>query len=145
MFLKAIALGDVQGFFGMNTQIVDIDTLISHERVNASRLRVVRNKLMSDGNMRRAVIVDRETRVILDGHHRVRALKELGIQRVPVYFVRYFASRVRVYLRRKNLTMLLLKQAVVQAAKNGEAFPYKTTRHAISNRPYMKPVSLSDL
>lgn len=124
---------------------VPINALICHERVNRARLRKMREILSVDGTVKRPVIVDRTSQMILDGHHRVQALRDLGASRVPVAYVRYQDQRVRVYLRRKNLLMKLIKQFVLEAAKSRTLFPSKTTRHVIAARPTMKAVRLADL
>lgn len=124
---------------------VDIRTLIAHERVDRARLAVVRRQLHADGVVRRPVIVERQSRVILDGHHRVQALRELGAALAPVAYVRYGDPRIRVYLRRNVMLMKLVKQAVLEMARAGKVFPSKTTRHLIRERPTMKPVRVEEL
>ena len=42
------------------------------------------------------IIVDEETKVILDGHHRFYSLLFLGISKVPVFYVRYISDDVKV-------------------------------------------------
>jgi hypothetical protein len=123
----------------------DIDTLIDHERTNPARLRIVRNAIQNEGVIRKPVIVDKASHVILDGHHRVAALREMGVKRVPVAYVRYEDETVRVYLRRKDLLMRLIKRYVVDMAKSHERFPSKTTRHLIRMRPMMTAVKLTTL
>ena len=124
---------------------VDIQKLIQHERVHPARLKEVRKALRKEGVVRRPVIVDKETNIILDGHHRVQALREFGAKRVPVAYVRYQDAGVRVYLRRKDLLMKLIKQYVMVMVKSHKVFPSKTTRHLIHDRPVMKAVKIEDL
>lgn len=129
----------------MNITYVDIACLVEHEHVDHKRLEVVRAKLLTEGVIRRPVIVDKATNIILDGHHRVRALQELGIRHAPVAYVRYQDKRVRVYLRRKDILMKIIKKYVVEMAMRHKVCPSKTTRHLIHNRPVMKPVRIEDL
>ena len=123
----------------------DIRKLVQHERINPAHLRAVRKEIRRDGAIRRPVIVDRESRVILDGHHRVQALRELGAKRVPVVYVRYQDAHIRVYLRRKDMFMKFIKRMVVETATSHVLFPSKTTRHLITRRPVMKMVPISKL
>ncbi len=125
--------------------LVRIDKLIGHERVSSTRLRAVRSAIHTDGVVRRPVIVERNSEVILDGHHRVRALRDLGAKRVPVAYVRYSDTNVRVYMRRKGMLMKMIKRAVIEMAKENKLFPSKTTRHVIHDRPMMKAVRLEQL
>ncbi len=123
----------------------DIRTLVPHERVDDARLKVVRKQLQSQGVVRRPIIVDRHSRVILDGHHRVQALRDLGAKHAPVVYVRYNDETVRVYLRRNDVLMKLIKHYVLDMARSHKLFPSKTTRHLIRNRPVMKAVKIEDL
>lgn len=124
---------------------VDINKLIQHERVCRARLIVVYKQINEDGVIRRPVIVDKTTNVILDGHHRVQALRDLGAKRVPVVYVNYSQDCVRVYLRRKELLMNMIKRSVIEMALSHKPFPSKTTRHVIYDRPTMKAVRVSEL
>ncbi len=124
---------------------VDIKKLIAHERVCHARLNVLYKQINDEGVIRRPVIVDKTTNVILDGHHRVQALRDLGAKRVPVVYVNYSDDCVRVYLRRKELLMNMIKRSVIEMALLHKPFPSKTTRHFIHNRPTMKPVPMSEL
>lgn len=125
--------------------LVDIDTLMNHERINRARLADVRRQIREQGVIRQPIVVDEMSQVILDGHHRVQALRELGARRVPVAYVRYDDETVRVYLRRKSLLVKLIKRAVIDMARSNRLFPSKTTRHMIHDRPTMKAVRVEDL
>ncbi len=138
--------GICRGFFAiMKPILVDISTLKVHERISRSRLAAVRKSLVRDGMIRRPVIVERHARVILDGHHRVRVLQELGVLKVPVIFVSYFSPSVTVRLRRTALRMRCIKYAVLFAAGTGRVFPNKTTRHVVDGTYRMKPVPIREL
>lgn len=126
-------------------QLVAIQTLIAHERVNYIRCFVVCEQIKKSGGVRRPVLVDQESQVILDGHHRICALRRLGAKKAPVVYVRYPDSRIRVYLRRKELLTDLLKQYVVERAKANKLFPSKTTRHIFDKGRYAQFVRVSDL
>ena len=69
-------------------------------------------QIEAEGEISRPIIVDKRSFMVLDGHHRLAALKRLGAIRVPAYLVDYQNPGVRVYLRRKYLSMKMIKQAV---------------------------------
>ncbi|GAG02374.1 unnamed protein product, partial [marine sediment metagenome] len=77
--------------------LVSINKLKSHEAVNKKHLDVLLGEIKKDGVLKHPVVVDRKTNVILDGHHRVTALKKLGIKKIPVYLVDYMNKEIRVY------------------------------------------------
>lgn len=124
---------------------VDIKKLIQHERICRTHLIEVKKQILNSGVIRRPVVVDKKTNVILDGHHRVEALRTLGAIRVPVMYINYQDMCVRVYMRRKELLMKLIKHFVIEMALSRTLFPYKSTRHLIHNRPLMKAVYVSFL
>lgn len=125
--------------------LVNIRNLIAHERVDAARLREVRTNMRVQQVIRRPVIVDRASHVILDGHHRVRVLRELGAKRVPVLYVRYQDAGICVQLRRKEMLSAILKRYVVEMAVTGKLFPSKTTRHILPGRRTMRAIRIKEL
>lgn len=125
--------------------LVDINVLKTHENVIAKKVRQIAREITAKNILINPVVVDKKTKVILDGHHRVAALKLIGAKCVPVYLVNYKSNTVKVYLRRKNLLSQILKKQVLSAGKSGNNFPIKTTRHYIYNRPKNINMNLSKL
>lgn len=126
-------------------QLIAIDGLKSHERTSKRRVEYLVRAIKTEGKVKRPIIIDKQSYVVLDGHHRVEALRSLGASRVPAYLVDYHSQQVRVYLRRKYLYMDMIKQAVLYCGITGQAFPIKTTRHLIQNRPGIKRTPLAKL
>ena len=124
-------------------KLVDISKLKSHERVNKNHLKRIIREFQTSRVIRNPVVIDRKTFVVLDGHHRVAALKILGCQKIPVMFVNYQSNKVRVYLRRKNLLQEIIKEIVIKRAFSGFCFPIKTTRHYIKGRIENRKIPLS--
>lgn len=125
--------------------LVEIDKLRIHEKVDKSRVDELAGRIKNDGFLRNPVVVDSKTLVVLDGHHRLSALRRLNLKKIPVMLVDYLNGEVKVYLRRKELMMDLVKEAVLNRALRGEVFPIKTTRHLIKNRIRNRRVILDDL
>ncbi len=125
--------------------LVNIDKLISHEMVCFKRLKQVRNDLLVKGFIKNPVVVDRKNNIILDGHHRVAALKQLGASKIPAYLVNYQDKNIGVTLRRKEFSFADIKQAVINYCLQGKIFPSKTTRHLIRNRPKNINIKISKL
>ncbi len=131
----------------MNNKIVflDINTLRSHEEINRDRLSILVEEIKQDGCIKKPVVVENKHFVILDGHHRTAVLKQLKAQRVPVFLVSYADKNIRVYLRRRELAIKNIKEAVIEMGKSDNVFPHKTTKHLISNRPKNVNVPLHNL
>jgi ParB-like chromosome segregation protein Spo0J len=111
-------------------ELVAIDKLRAHEQVCPQRLAAVMNLIREKGEIVNPIIMDRKTRVILDGHHRAAGLTKLGYKLIPVMAVDYFSDKVKVFLRREEL----IKKIVISRALKKRLLPSKTTRHFIKNR-----------
>ena len=66
-----------------------VDELHIHEEVIDSALRRLVEEIRADRVVKHPVIVDEKTMVVLDGMHRVAALKELGCRLIPACLVDY--------------------------------------------------------
>jgi len=67
--------------------------------------------------------------IILNGHHRVAALRRLGAERVPAWVVEYYSPDVR--LERWGEGPPIPKAEVERRAAERKLFPPKTTRHIV--------------
>lgn len=117
----------------MDTDIVyiPISELRPHEETKEKKLghyvrlvsRMARTRLKV-----KPLWVDRETKVILDGHHRYSMFREIGCRRVPCILVDYLADPSIQVLPRRTDTPVS-KQIVIDMALSGNTFPPKTTKH----------------
>ena len=120
----------------MNKKIVllDIKELKQHEKVSDSRVA----KLLVDIKKRKKIInpilVSNDGNIILDGHHRVAALKILGLTKVPAEGIDYLIDNVKLNIRCKKTMNKLLKEILILKVKQGNIFPIKTTRHVYRKR-----------
>jgi len=124
-------------------RLVRLDALRKHEEVDAAALRSLTAEIRRDGELRCPVIVDGGSLVILDGHHRVSALRDLGCHVVPAYLVDYRDPRISVRPWRPDLPVT--KDDVVRAGYLERPFPPKTSRHEFSTPPQARPVPLAEL
>jgi hypothetical protein len=120
--------------------LVETATLLPHEQVEQERLLILVKQIESDGALHSPVIVDRNSMVILDGHHRVKALKLLGCALTPVYLVDYSDPSIRVTQWRD---VRVSKREVVEAGLSGRLYPPKVSRHVWRVPPRERPVPLS--
>lgn len=125
--------------------LLDIKNLKNHEMISIKRLKQVKDDLLAKGYIKNPVVVEKENHIILDGHHRVAALKQLGVNEVPAFLVNYQDKNVRVFLRRKLKLAGPIKQAVIKNSLSNILFPSKTTRHLIKNRPKNINIKISKL
>jgi len=110
--------------------IVDINLLKEHEQIDKQYCERLKKRIEKDGVIKRAIAVDSCTNVILDGHHRLNALRELGCRMIPVTYVDYNSSAIQVESRRN---FQVSKEVVISAGLTGNKLPPKTSRHMIFN------------
>ncbi len=113
--------------------LLDSNSLKAHEEVEEEHLRELGERIEKDGYLRYPLIVEKSSLVILDGEHRHQFFKRKGYKKIPVYLVDY--HEVKVYLRRKEILMELLKESILRLAKENKLLPAKTTRHLMRDRP----------
>ena len=87
------------------------------------------------------LVVDMNTGVILDGHHRHQVALRLGLQCLPCVQVDYLGDEtveldVWPNCGRESIT----KEEVVQAGLQGDLFHPKTSRHRLSD--HLPPISV---
>ena len=108
-------------------RLVPIELLRPHERIMERHVKELMNEIVRDGRLIYPVLVDKETMIILDGHHRVEALKRLGARYIPAILVDYRSDEVRVSSWRADWKVR--KKDVIEAGLKGELLPPKTSRH----------------
>ena len=118
----------------LTVQIVDLNMLKQHEEVDPIHLRELQEEIRSDGILKLAIVVDANTKIVLDGEHRFSALKELGCKKIPAVLVDYDSSEITVQAWRKGENWT--KKDVRDAGFSGQKLPPMTTKHMIriSNR-----------
>jgi hypothetical protein len=107
--------------------LVPVRDLKTHEAAQPDRVRRVMKQMRSTGVVKKAIVVDSKSKVVLDGVHRLSALKSLGAVRVPVWLIDYSDDGVLVFS--KDCKSQIPKDYVVRAATIGPKFPPKSTRH----------------
>ena len=119
--------------------IVEIDTLRGHEALDNLKLKSLRDEIENDGILKRPIVVDEKTYVVLDGHHRIGALRQLGCSKIPVYFVNYLSPKIGVEDSRSGEE--LPKDVVIKAGLSGNLLPPKSTWHYITFSEIRKHIS----
>lgn len=109
--------------------LIPIESLKPHEEINERHLRELVLEIAQDGVLKKPILVDLESLTILDGHHRVEALRRLGATVVPAFLVDYKSEKVVVTSWRKNWRVT--KRLVLEAALTGKKLPFKTSRHLL--------------
>lgn len=115
---------------GESVLLSSIDGLLPHEEVIPKNLNRMMRWLVKTGRFMQPILVDEDSKVILDGHHRWNAAKALGLDRIPVVAVDYMNSdEVSVSVWPGCGIDSINKRQVVEMGVSGNLFPPKTSRH----------------
>ena len=126
-------------------ELVKIERLHGHERVQPPLLERLTEEIKRDGYMKRPILVADEHLVILDGHHRYESLRVLGCRRIPAFLVDYYSDIVRVTVWPGAVVSEVTKDEVIRRGTAGDRFPPKTTRHIMTIPLEDRPTDLEDL
>ena len=91
---------------------IEIEELKEHEEIRPDYLEELKNEILSDGILKMPIAVDKKTYIILDGHHRLHALKKIGCQRIPVILFDYQSPEIKVLPHREG--EIVTKEMIIQ-------------------------------
>jgi hypothetical protein len=126
-------------------KVFPLNQVLCHEEILPERVDQFFNYVMSYGLNNPicipAIIVDMNTKVIIDGHHRFYTLQRLGLQEVEMLFVDYMHDDI-VIQSSSNITKL----DVIEAARSGQLLRPKLTRHLVfQNGKYVPILCMSSI
>jgi len=108
--------------------LVPTPWLRPHEHFVEERVLQVLDNFRRTGVVDYAVVADVNTGTVIDGHHRLEALRRLGALLVPAYLVDYRDGTITVRGWREGEDVPT-KDDVLRHAAEGKLYPPKTTRH----------------
>ncbi|WP_416409761.1 ParB N-terminal domain-containing protein [Agrobacterium rosae] len=123
--------------------LIPQEELRASEKINIWRARSLAEKIESEGVWSVPILVEKHHNVVMDGHHRLWAAKELGLRRVPCMVTDY--DNPHLSLTRWVSGEAFLPGDVIKAGKTGELLDYKTTRHIFSKKLAFPKYSVFEL
>jgi len=122
---------------------IQIEELKEHEEIRPDYLEELKNEILSDGILKMPIAVDKSTYIILDGHHRLHALKKIGCKKIPVILVDYQSPEIKVipWREEENIT----KEMIIHTARTGKRMPPKTSRHMLMFNGEWKHISCIEM
>lgn len=107
---------------------VSIDDILPHEKVIIDKKEVLKSSLKYKDEyiIISTILICSQSNMIIDGHHRYTALKELGYDKVPVTIVNYFSDKI---ITDENDTFS--KKEIIYRSKTGDLFEPKSTKHLV--------------
>jgi len=126
-------------------EVLELGRLHGHERTRPTLLQELTDQIRKDEYLRRPILVADVDLVILDGHHRVEAVRALGARRIPAYLVDYFSDVVQLSTWPDAVVSVVTKEDVIRRGRTGDLFPPKTSRHTLTIQLEDRPTDLDDL
>lgn len=98
------------------------------EEVDADHVRRLADTIRATGLWTTPIPIERDTGIVMDGNHRVRAAALLGLHHLPCVLLDYADPRVSVthWSSGAPFSVASIRQRIVVERR---LFPYKTTRH----------------
>lgn len=124
----------------MTHLLIDVATLLPSECHNEQRAVGLEKKIREEGLWTRPLFIDRITRVVMDGHHRLAASRRLGLTVLPCFALDYDDPDVSV--SRWENDEPISPEEILAAGTCGKLLPYKTTKHLISRSWSFSPIPL---
>ena len=120
---------------------VEIINIIPHEKVLIDKKEVLKENLKykDDQLIISTILICSQSNMIIDGHHRYTALKELGYKKAPVTLVNYFSDKI-ITDEKDSFS----KNQIISNSKKGILYEPKSTKHLIfcNNTKTWYPITL---
>jgi len=111
-----------------DVKMIDIDLLNPHEKIiEEKKISLVKFiKSYESYYIISSIVCCHESLLVIDGHHRYFALKELGFKKVPVTLIDYKSDSIRT-----GIMNPLDKKFIVDVGKSSTLLEPKSTEHAV--------------
>ena len=117
----------IKGPVELKIALLDIGSVHHHEELIPDLLEELVREIRRDGFLKHPIIVDEETLVVIDGSHRVEALRALGCKFVPACLVRYGDPRISVGCWYRTLKGLSTLTEVIERLRKGLGLDVKAS------------------
>jgi ParB-like chromosome segregation protein Spo0J len=130
---------EIGGHITDNICLIDLEALKEHEEIRPDYLEELKNEILSDGILKMPIAVDKTTYIILDGHHRLHALRRIGCKRIPCILFDYHSSEIEVLPQREGESVT--KEMIVETALAGRRMLPKTSKHMVMIEGELRHIS----
>ncbi len=108
-----------------------ITLLRPSEEVNMAHVEALTKEIVRCQRWTTPIPIEKETGIIMDGNHRYQVAHHLALTYIPCVLLDYTDTRITVYdwQNGRAFSPLRIREQIL---KQGNIFPYKTTRHLFS-------------
>tara|TARA_B100000575_G_C23117664_1_gene646313 strand:- start:747 stop:1199 length:453 start_codon:yes stop_codon:yes gene_type:complete len=119
---------DIDNNLVKGVRLLDINELNPHEEIFEKKKSSLVKFIKSYENyyIISSIVCCHKSFLIIDGHHRYFALKELGFKKVPVTLIDYFSDKIRT-----GLVNPLKKDFIIKIGKSSNLLEAKSTEHSV--------------
>lgn len=114
----------------MVVHILPIEELKPHEKYCPNNFQYWLEHITNEQYWTRPLLVHKDTKIIMDGHHRYQIAKNLGLKHIPCILTSYNNPYLKVYSYKDN--SVIDNQLIIEAGQSGNLFDKKSTRHEIA-------------
>ena len=108
-------------------RLMNVHKLRPHEEVDPVNLGILSIKIIQEGYWFIPILVDDETGIIMDGHHRYAFALQAGLSVIPCYQLSYSSDKVKIFDWKSGEPFS--EKRIIEKVNSGLLFPAKTTRH----------------
>ena len=113
-------------------ELVPLEWLKTHEEIKAKKYEKLLSISKKWGAQRKPILVDKQTGVILDGHHRHAVAESLGLKRIAVIAINYLDDdSIHLEKRSTDIAVSISKEQVISMGLSKKNFPAKVTKHSL--------------
>lgn len=100
------------------------------EKHDPAKVSFLAEKISTEGIWCEPLLLERDTHIIMDGHHRYRVAKALNLSIIPCLRLTYSNPHLTVKSRMPNKD--IQPENIIQAGLTGNLLAYKSTRHQLA-------------
>ncbi len=127
----------------LQVKIIPIRIVKPSEYYNLDTVNLLVKCIECAGIWTHPIIIEKQNFIIMDGHHRFQAAKNLGLKNIPAFVIGYDNPYLKLTSRIPEQN--ILAENVIKAGLTGKLLNYKSTCHNISIDMPKTKIQISDL
>lgn len=113
----------------LTVYLVPVAVLKPHEEFCPNNFNYCFEQISKKRHWTHPLLVHKDTKIIMDGHHRYQVAQKLGLKYIPCVLTSYSNPFLKVFSYKDN--SMLDNQLIIEAGQSGKLFEKKSTRHEL--------------